>query len=432
MRKEGEEMQYNPTLHKLSNGIPVILDPMDLETVNVKILFKTGGRDEKPNEYGITHFCEHMFHKGTPRFPTQRSLDDFMDYNAGGVNAGTDMSSLSFFGRILGENVNVLNDVLCDQIQNSLFAEDKIEIERRVISDELRRGLDSQPRQLAIFSDKVLFGIDIPGGAPVIGNFENIEKFSRAQMLEYISRRLSAKNCIVGISGCIKDKDSILKFLDKALSFLPQIDVPENTDLKYTPSVAHNPKDYNNNVKLRIYFPRLYDTKLENRYKLFSVGKLRRFILEELYELIRRENGLAYGFDGTSCGNEVFKLDGFATQTSPENIKQVTSLVAQKVYQLYSQPVVTAEIIDRFAKSNRLDNANFLESASRRCEALVDFYATHEKVYDFYDVIRLSSSVTPKDVFEYSRGMFDGPMSIITQGPNFDGDLQQIWHDNFK
>ena len=425
-------MKFEPTLYKLSNGIPVILDPMDLETVNVKILFKTGARDELPNEYGITHFCEHMFCKGTPRFPTQRSVDDFLDYNAGGKNASTSMSAIAFYGRILSENVNALVGVLCDQLQNAIFDPDKIEIERRVISDELRRALDDNLRQLAIFRDKTLFNWYVPGGALVAGNFENIANFSREQMREFIAKRMSAKNCIVAISGGIKDKESVLKYLDGALSFLPQIDVSENKEIKYTPSVAHNFKPENKNVELRIYFPRLYDSKLANRYKLFATGKLRRFMFEELYEIVRRERGLAYGFSGCSCGNEEFKLDGFATQTAPENIAQLVSLVAHNAYRLYNEHTITDEILDRFNHSNQLGNANFMESASKRCDQLIDFYCMYEQVYDFENIVRLSSSVTVDDSFKYSRGMFDGPMSIITHGPKFDGDLKQIWVDNFK
>ena len=61
-------MEIKPTLHKLSNGISVILDPMDVETDEVCICFKTGSLDEEDSERGLTHFCEHMFFKGTPRF----------------------------------------------------------------------------------------------------------------------------------------------------------------------------------------------------------------------------------------------------------------------------------------------------------------------------------------------------------------------------
>ena len=76
-------MKYNPTLHKLSNGVSVILDPMEIETTHVAVSFKTGALDERPNEYGLTHFCEHMLCKGTKRFPTVTSIKDYMEENAG-------------------------------------------------------------------------------------------------------------------------------------------------------------------------------------------------------------------------------------------------------------------------------------------------------------------------------------------------------------
>ncbi len=422
-------MKFEPKLYRLSNGIPVILDQMDIATASVKIVFKTGGRDEKPDEYGITHFCEHMLCKGTKRFPTQRSVDEFLDYNAGNKGAYTNESEIVFLGRILCENINILIDVLCDQIQNSLFEEDKIEIERKVIMDELRRDQDNQNRQFLKFRDKTLFGID---EANVIGTAENISKFSRQQMLDFILRRFSAKNCVVAISGCIKDTDSVLKCLEKNLSFLPQTEVSENKELKYTPSVAHRLKQENKDVKLRIYFPRKYDSSLENMRKRIAVGKLFRFIEEELYEIIRREHGLTYGFSRGHCGNETLTLDTYATKTSPENIERVVELIAKNTYRLYSKPVVTADILDRFFKSGMLGDANFLESATQRCDKLVDFFCLYEKLYDFDAVVNIHKSIMPDEVFECSRGMFDGPMSILTEGVNFDADLKQIWIDNFK
>lgn len=421
-------MNFNPELYFLSNGIPVILDSMDLATTKVKILFQTGGRDEDSDEAGITHFCEHMFCKGTTRFPTQRDADEFLEYNAGYKNAYTSEKSIAFHGRILGENVNVLIDVLCDQIQNSLFDEDEIEIERKVIADELRRFLDNQNNQYLMFRDNVLFGID----KNVLGTFENIEKFSRAQMKDFIAKRLSAKNCIVCVSGCIKDKDSILKCLENKLSFLPQIDVSENQDLIYTPVVKHETKNENKGVKLRIFFPRLYDYAFENRYKRFAVGKLFRYFEEELYNIIRRENGFAYAFSAGHCGNERFLLDYYATTTAPENIAQVTALIAKNLYRLYTNHTVTTDILDRYSKCDRLGDADFLESVSQRCDKLISFYRLYKKLYDFDETNRLHNMITPDEVFDYSRGMFDGEMSVLTYGPDFDADLKQIWIDNFK
>ena len=119
-------MQFNPTLHKLSNGVTVILDPMDLETVSVKIRFATGSRDETPDVYGITHFCEHMLMKGTKNFPTRKELKDYVENMGGTFNASTSNMSLQIYGRIIAENMDKLLAVFADVLENSLFDQDKI------------------------------------------------------------------------------------------------------------------------------------------------------------------------------------------------------------------------------------------------------------------------------------------------------------------
>ena len=130
-------MKYEPILHKLSNGVTVILDPSESATVHANVVFKTGSLDEKPGEYGITHFCEHMLCKGTKRFPSRQSIDDYINDNAGWRNAYTNETCIGLEGGILPENTELLLDLFADQLQNSLFDETVLERERGVISDEL-------------------------------------------------------------------------------------------------------------------------------------------------------------------------------------------------------------------------------------------------------------------------------------------------------
>ncbi len=427
-------MNYNPTLHKLSNGVTVFLDPMDLETVSIKVVFCTGSRDEAPHEYGLTHFCEHMLCKGTSRFPSQKMVDEYMDYNSGFKNASTGNASLSFYGRILAENTNVLIDVLGDQLQNSLFDTQKIEIERRVILDELRRVSDTPERQLNDFISKKLFNY-ATFSSRNIGTPETIASFTRDQMLEFLSRRLSARNCIISIAGKIYDADAILAHLEKTFAFLPQIDVPENNAITYTAAIAHKSKPQRQNVQLRIFFPDVnnaYDFTYENIPKKLSLGKFKRYMVQELKEIIRRENGLVYGFSGASAGNEKCIVSGFATQTSAENIEKVVALIAKNAYRMYTQNTITDDDLIRFEKKNQLCNADFLESVTHRCDTLLGFYRDYGRIYDFHEMVRISESISRDDVIKNSRGFFDGPMSIITRGPDFNADLGAIWHENFK
>ena len=424
-------MKYSPTLHKLSNGVTVILDPMDIETVSAKVYFTTGSRDELPHEYGITHFCEHMLCKGTKKLPNKKAIDDYMDYYGATRNAVTGNAHMALLGRVLAENVNVLIDFFADQLKESLFEPEKIEIERRVICDERRRMLDNPDRQFGDFISKNLFNyatFSYRGLGPV----ENIMSFTRGQMLEFLSRRLSAKNCVICLSGRLDSPDATLAHIESAFSFLPTHDVSQNMEIEYSSTVAHNSKPDKNNVMLRIVFPYIWPDGLEYRYNRISCSRFNRFMNKKISDVLRQENGLVYGFGGYTTGNEKFAARGFATSTSAENIKSVVALIAKHAYQSYANLDITADDLDRYTRKDRLSDADWLESATNRCDTLINEYVMYGQLYDFYDIVRLYDSVTVNDVHKYTRGYFDGPMSILTQGADFDGDLKQIWIDNFK
>ena len=53
---------------KLPSGLTVITDSMPhLETAALGVWAGVGGRDEKPNEHGISHLLEHMAFTATTR-----------------------------------------------------------------------------------------------------------------------------------------------------------------------------------------------------------------------------------------------------------------------------------------------------------------------------------------------------------------------------
>ena len=424
-------MKFEPSLHKLSNGLIVILDPMDLETINFNVHFNTGSRDEKPNEYGLTHFCEHMLCKGTPRFPDKKAIDDYFDYYSGERNALTGNSRLEFHGRILAENADKLIDYIGDQLQNSLFDPQKIEIERGVVKDELRRSLDNPFRQFDDFVSEKLFNY-ATFSFRALGTEDTISSFTRQQAMDFIYSRMSTKNCIICASGKIEDRDALLKYIEKTFAFLPTFDVPENKEIHYTPGVFHNSKQDNKNVRLNILFTDKCGNKFEDIYKNRCVAKFETYISRELNKIIRHENGLAYAFSMVGYGNEDFNVNGFKTETSSRNIEKCAALVAKNAFRIYNENKITADDLDRFNRQNKLKQADFLESANRRCNILIGFYRDYGRLYDFYENVKLSESVTVEDVIKYSRGYFDGPVSIVTQGADFDTDLGAVWAENFK
>src|ERR1700686_712098 len=81
-------MSVNVT--KLPSGLTVITDTMPhLETAALGVWAGVGGRDEKPNEHGISHLLEHMAFKGTTRRTPGKIVEEIAgDESRRAVGAG--------------------------------------------------------------------------------------------------------------------------------------------------------------------------------------------------------------------------------------------------------------------------------------------------------------------------------------------------------
>lgn len=422
-------MKYNPTLHKLPNGVAVILDPMDTETTSVKISFKTGSRDEKPHEHGLTHFCEHMLCKGTARFPTRRDIADFLEDNGGNANAFTSPNELQFYGRIIGDNLDKLIDVLSDELQNSRFDSERIELERIVILDELHRAQDKPERKQTDFISRTLLGSSLYS-YQTLGTERNIKSFTRQQMLDWLAQRLSAKNCTIVISGKIPNRAMLLQQLTERFAFLPTHDVPENTEFNYRQSIAHHSSRNTKNVNIFIAIPSRYGMTDKERFERMCEIRFKKYLREEIYEELRQRNGLVYGINMGKIGNEQ-GMHYIETECVPENVARVTELIAKTCAHIYNDFPLTDNWLHRYEAGCLLGDADWLDSPGDRSNILLMEYRNSAQLYDWYGACEMSKSITASDVKQHSRGFFDAPISIITDGPNYSADLGAIWKQNF-
>ncbi len=424
-------MNYNPTLHKLSNGVTVILDPMDAATAHVIVGFQTGSRNESPAEAGLTHFCEHMLCKGTKRFPTAKSITDYVEDNAGCSNAHTASNRIYFDGTILSENTELLLDVFADQLQNSVFDADVLERERAIIADELRRKLDNQENQSVEFLVRHV----LKGNFSIfrtLGTFENIATFTRKQMKMFMSRRFSGKNCVICVSGKIDNPEKLLASIKQKFSWLLALDVPQNmVPTSYIPAVAHMPLPDKQNVEICIFVPELYKLNAENNFKRMCANRFQDYLTQELFRVLRTENGLVYGVQPEAFQADGMGLTGFTVKTAPENVKRLMELMTQTARDALTTNPITDEYLKRFYNRLRLGDALFLESPERRCSRLWTRYNDCGDLLDYHATLRMASEITAADVMRYARGFFDAPVSIITSGANFNADLAAIWKENF-
>ena len=128
---------------KLTNGIRVIMEPMDnLRSVSIGVWVNAGSVYEAGADAGISHFIEHMVFKGTAR----RSAADIaaeMDAVGGNLNAFTAKECTCFYAKVLDENLPLAVDMLSDITLHPAIDEQEMEKEKRVVVEEILMSEDS-------------------------------------------------------------------------------------------------------------------------------------------------------------------------------------------------------------------------------------------------------------------------------------------------
>jgi predicted Zn-dependent peptidase len=142
-RAAKQEFRMSVDVTKLASGLTVITDSMPhLETAALGVWAGVGGRDEKPDEHGISHLLEHMAFKGTDAALLARDRGR----DRGGrrrLNAGTSTETTAYYARVMKADVPLALDVLSDILANPSFVPDELEREKGVIAQEIGAAQDT-------------------------------------------------------------------------------------------------------------------------------------------------------------------------------------------------------------------------------------------------------------------------------------------------
>lgn len=184
---------------RLDNGLTVIAEVNPAaRSVAMGYFVKTGSRDERPEESGVSHFLEHMLFKGTP---TRDALEINLEFDRLGAqnNAFTSEENTVYHGAVLPEFGPRLLELLTDMMRPALRQED-FDTEKQVILEEIALYAD-RPQFMAYDWARERYFRGHGLGNSVLGTVESIEALTREQMADYHARRYSPSNMVLALAG---------------------------------------------------------------------------------------------------------------------------------------------------------------------------------------------------------------------------------------
>jgi len=182
----------------LPNGMTVIFEKRKLPLIAINAAVRFGSGNETAKIKGIAHFIEHGVFKGTKK-RTRQQISDEIEKRGGVINAYTDEEITTFWAKLISKNFETGIDVISDMLMNPLFSKKDMDMERKVILEEIKMHHDN-PKIYIVDKLKEQLFVQ-PFGFSGLGTEKIIKKITRATLLRYHNIYYSPSNIIVSIVG---------------------------------------------------------------------------------------------------------------------------------------------------------------------------------------------------------------------------------------
>ena len=326
-----DEGLYRTTAH---NGVTVISEVIPaVRSVAVGMWVRTASAHEVPSCMGVSHLLEHMVFKGTER-RSARDIALELEARGGSLDAFTAREHTSYQARVLDEDLPRALDVLTDLVRNPALRDSDLELERRVILEEISTVEDT-PDDLVFDLHGSALWPDHPYGYSILGTRETVRSLDVDALRDLHERAYHPRQVVIAAAGNL-NHEILLKLLAKCgwFTFEPG---PEPAAVPAVPvgrqTVERVPRD-------------LAQTHIVMGTDTFGYADKRRYPLmllntvlgagmsSRLFQRVREELGLAYAVYSFHSFYEHSGVTGVYVGTQPTTAEQAVQAIKQELGRL--------------------------------------------------------------------------------------------------
>jgi predicted Zn-dependent peptidase len=407
----------------LINGVPVVMETLkNMRSVVVGLWVKVGSRNEPSEKNGISHFLEHMFFKGT-RKRTAKDIAFETDSLGGELNAFTSRETTTFYIKVLDEFLEKGLELLSDVFLNSLFPEEDIEKEKKIIKEEIKMVEDTPDDYIHDLFNQTIWGHS-GIGQPVLGRRETIRIFTRDDLMAHIRKYYGVKDIVISCAGNF-DHMHLMALLNKNLGNLRRGSEPERGAPPGFQSTMHVFSKQLSEAHLCLGFKGIHHAS-KDRYSLFTLNTiLGAGVSSRLFQEIREKRGLAYAIYSFIASYSDTGLWGIYAGVSRKKVREVIELILQEMHHL--KDTITESELQR-AKNQLKGNIILgLESTSSRMNNIARQEIYHGRYFSPKEIMDEVDSITLKQIKDLAELIIRKDLLALTiYGPVQEESLKGI------
>jgi predicted Zn-dependent peptidase len=399
------------TLTTLANGLRVASRPMrSVETVAVGLYAATGSRHEAASVNGIAHLFEHMVFKGAGG-RSGREISELIENVGGDLNASTDRELTAFYASLLAPDLALGVRLLADLVRRPHFEERHLELEKKVVLQELAEALDT-PSDVVFEQLQVAAFPGQPLGRSVLGTEESIRAISLADLHDWLQAQYAPAGLLLVGAGKL-DHQQLVDLAEKAFGDIAPAAIPASESAGFVGGRRFG-KRKSDQAHIAIAMaapswgaPDAYASQLFA--DVVGAGASSR-----LFQELREEQGLAYT---VSAGTQNYSDSGlFWTYVASDRAD--ADLVHREIERILFQAASGLERreLERARALAKAGMMMSLESCWGQASYLANRLLRDGRLIEPHEIVERLDGVALDEVRDVGKRMLGGPRAVASVG----------------
>jgi predicted Zn-dependent peptidase len=329
---------------KLENGLRVSAVRMPhVRRSVIDIHTRIGSRFESAAQNGISHFLEHMLHRGTGTHPSAHALALAFEALGGALSAATYVDHGAISLAAPPENLLPLLRVLAEVLLQPIFS--GLEVEKGIVREEILESLDEDGR--SVEADHLLRALAFPGhplSFPITGSLQTLDGFDLPLLRAHHAAHYIAEGSVITVAGPI-DPEQILTQIAAEFSAMPHGSEPtaQAPAAQSEPRFSHVPYAGSQAaVRVGLRAPGEHDPDEPATELLLRV--LDDGMATRLYERLCDERGLCYDVSASYEAYADAGLFDIAADAAPERAELVLGEICAVMHALRDEGPTQIEL----------------------------------------------------------------------------------------
>jgi predicted Zn-dependent peptidase len=403
---------------ELSNGLTVLSEHMPgVRSVAFGAWVRAASVHESPERMGVSHLLEHMVFKGTKN-RSSREIALSLEVLGGSLDAYTAREHTSYQARVLDEHLVEAADVIGDLIFRPLLRRADLDLERKVVLEEIGM-VDDTPDDLVFELHNELLWGSHPYGHQILGTRETVSALGVRELKALHARAYHPSQIVVACTGNVTHEQLFEALEQTGWGGIPRGD---GTPLSVPPAGAAAPARRHverESAQTHIVFgatsvahhdPRRYAVALVDT--IFGGGMSSR-----LFQRIREELGLAYSVHTFQSFHPDTGVAGVYVGTSPETAMLATTAIEEELDKLATHSLTDEEM--RAGKSQLKGQVTLsLESVTSRMYRAAGVALYHEPYRSLEETLALIDGITAETIAQVCAEFYPSSrQTVLSLGP---------------